>query len=218
MAIAPTELPETDALSASRSVSEGGGGAVWGRRFLWPETVALLAIAVASLGAYLSWPLLPTYDLAHQLLWGYDIVHGRTPELSSFRAPTEHPLTILFGILVAPLGETGQHLAVLTQLVAFVALVAGAYALAGALFGRWVAWATAVLVVSRLDYAALAIRSYLDVAYLALVVWAAALEARRPRRGGVVWVLLIAAALLRPECWMIAGLYAIWLVSDRPRW
>lgn len=187
------------------------------RRFRVPEATALAALGVACVVAYVVWPLQPTYDLAHQLLWAQDLLHGRVPEVASFRAPTQHPLTLALGLILAPLGDVSRNLAVIALLASFVGLVAGAFALAEALFGRWVAWATGLLVVSRLDYAALAIRSYLDVAYLALVIWAAALEARSPRRGGAVWVLLIAAGLLRPEAWLIAGLYAIWIVSARER-
>ena len=49
--------------------------------------------------------------------------------------------------------------------------------------------------------------------FLALVLWAAALEAERPRRGLPVAVLLALAGLLRPEAWMLAGAY--WLWCDR---
>ena len=188
------------------------------RRRRTPELIALSGVALACVAAYVVWPLQPTYDLAHQLLWAHDMLRGQAPEVSSFRAPTQHPLTLALGIALDPLGAAGRNIAVILLLASFVALVAGAFAFAGALFGRWVAWATALLVVSRLDYAALAIRSYLDVAYLALMVWAAALEARSPRRGGPVWVLLIAAGLLRPEAWLIAGLYAIRVVSGEDRW
>ncbi len=182
------------------------------------ELLAVAALVVGCIAAYVAWPVLPTYDLAHQLLWAHDLLHGRAPEVSSFRAPTQHPLSLLLGLALAPLGDVGRHLAVAALLVSFVALVSGTFTLAKELFGRAVAWATGLLVVSRLDYAALAIRSYLDIAYLALVVWAAALEARTPRRGGPVWVLLIAAGLLRPECWLIAALYAVWIVSGGPDW
>jgi hypothetical protein len=37
---------------------------------------------------------------------------------------------------------------------------------------------------------------------VAFVVWAAVLEARRPRRGTAVLVLLGLAGLLRPEAWL----------------
>ncbi|HEU0317915.1 MAG TPA: hypothetical protein VFR49_11335, partial [Solirubrobacteraceae bacterium] len=52
---------------------------------------------------------------------------------------------------------------------------------------------------------------------LAIVVWAAALEAERPRRGTLVFVLLLGAELLRPEAWILAGLYFLWC-ARRASW
>ena len=51
----------------------------------------------------------------------------------------------------------------------------------------------------------------IDIPYLALIVWAVALEIQRPGRGGVVWLLLLAAGLLRPEAWLLLGCYGLWL-------
>jgi hypothetical protein len=59
-------------------------------------------------------------------------------------------------------------------------------------------------------YLSYGIRGYVDLPALALVVWAAALEARRPRRGTAVLVLLTLAGLLRPEAWLLAGAYWLW--------
>ena len=42
---------------------------------------------------------------------------------------------------------------------------------------------------------------------MALVVWAATLEATRPRRGVPVLVLLALAGMLRPEAWFLAAMY-----------
>src|SRR5204863_260671 len=55
-----------------------------------------------------------------------------------------------------------------------------------------------------------AVRAYVDVPFLALVLWAGALEAARPRRGPLVMGLLALAGLLRPEAWVLAGLYWLW--------
>ncbi len=63
---------------------------------------------------------------------------------------------------------------------------------------------------SRFDFAFLAVRGYIDIPYLALVVWAIALEAQQPRRGTAVFALLALAGLLRPEAWLLAGLYFLW--------
>ena len=98
----------------------------------------------------------------------------------------------------------------------FVALIIAGFRFAAALFGEPVGWICALLLLSRLDYGFLAARGFIDVPFLALVVWAAALEAERPRRGGAVWVLLAAAGLLRPEAWLLSGAYALYLMlADR---
>ena len=44
-------------------------------------------------------------------------------------------------------------------------------------------------------------------------MWAAVIEARAPRRHPVVVLTLLAAAgLMRPEAWLLAGLYWLWIV------
>ncbi len=52
-------------------------------------------------------------------------------------------------------------------------------------FGTLVGLAAAALLCTRFDFPFLAARAYIDIPYLAFVVWAAALEAERPRRGTV---------------------------------
>jgi hypothetical protein len=54
-----------------------------------------------------------------------------------------------------------------------------------------------------------------DLVEIALVVWAAVLEARRPRRGAAVLVLLGLAGLLRPEAWLYSLAYWLWLFPAR---
>jgi hypothetical protein len=75
----------------------------------------------------------------------------------------------------------------------------------------------ALLLLTRFDFAFLAARGYIDVPYLALIVWAVALEAARPRRGTPVFALLAAAGLLRPEAWLLSGVYFLWM-SSRATW
>ncbi len=68
----------------------------------------------------------------------------------------------------------------------------------------------ALLLASRLDFAFLAARGYIDTAFLAFVIWAAVLEVQRPRRGLAPLILLSLAGLLRPEAWLLAGIYWLW--------
>ena len=90
------------------------------------------------------------------------------------------------------------------------------YRLGKATFGWVVGLVAALLLLSRLDFPFLAARGYIDIPYLALILWAAALEAQRPRRGGAVWVLLTLAGLLRPEAWLLAGVYGLWIAWGKP--
>ena len=103
----------------------------------------------------------------------------------------------------------------LVTVLSLVALIGGAYALARALFGTAVAAAGALFVGSSFAFLLYAVRAFVDVPFLALVVWAAALEVARPRRGLAPLALLAAAGLLRPEAWVLAGLYWLWCLPGR---
>ena len=180
---------------------------LWRRRRL----VAAVALAAVALVAFAAVPAYSAFDSIYSLAWGQDILHGRLPSFDAYRAPTQHPLWVALTTVLALFGEDGSRLVVGVCVAGFVALVVGGFRLAEAIFGEVVAWVFALLLVSRLDYGFLAARGFIDVPFLALVVWAAALEAEKPQRGGAVWVLLAAAGLLRPEAWLLAGAYAVYL-------
>jgi hypothetical protein len=81
-----------------------------------------------------------------------------------------------------------------------------------AVFGRWPGVLGALFVGSSFAFLLYAARAYVDVPFLAIVLWAAALEARSPRRGRAVMALLAVAGLLRPEAWVLAGAYWLWCI------
>jgi hypothetical protein len=82
-------------------------------------------------------------------------------------------------------------------------------------FGPVVGLVAALLLLSRFFVENLAAQGYLDISYIALVVWALALEVERPRRGPVVFGVLAAAGLLRPDAWVLSGLYWVWCCWPR---
>ncbi len=174
------------------------------------ERAALAGMCVAALVGYLAYPTYPTYDSFYALLWGRDVLHLHLPDFAVYRAPTEHPLAIAFGALCSIFGQGGARLMVLGSILSFVALVAGTYRLGRACFGPVVGVIAALLVLSRFFVENLAAQGYLDITYVALIVWAAELEVRRPRRGVSVLLLLGAAGLLRPDAWVLGGAYALW--------
>ncbi|MFI5005470.1 MAG: hypothetical protein ACHQE6_10705, partial [Solirubrobacterales bacterium] len=178
-------------------------GATWAR-------LGFAALCAGALFGYFAFPTYPTYDSFYALLWGRDLLHLHLPDFSVYRGPTEHPLAIAFGTLCSVFGQTGARLMVLGSIASFVALTAGAYRLARLCFGPLVALLTALLVLTRLFDANLAAQGYLDITYIALIVWATALEVERPRRGTPVFALLLAAGLLRPDAWVLGGVYWLW--------
>lgn len=178
----------------------------------WPK-LGLLALCLAALVGYFAFPTYPTYDSFYALLWGRDLLHLHLPDLGVYRAPTEHPLAIAFGMLCAIFGEGGARLVVLGSIASFVALTAGIYRLTELCFGALVGVLAALLMLTRLFDANLAAQGYLDITYVALVVWATVLEVERPRRGTPVFALLLAAGLLRPDAWVLIGVYWLWCAA-----
>jgi hypothetical protein len=180
------------------------------------EALALAALATAAFAGFVLYPTYPEYDSLYSLLWGREILHGALPSFDAYRAPTQHPLWVAISVPIAALGPEGNRVLLALCVASFVALVAGLYRLGRETFGWVVGLVGALLLLSRLDFPFLAARGYIDIPYLALILWAAALEAARPRRGRAVWILLTFAGLMRPEAWVLAGLYGIRMAWGRP--
>jgi len=174
------------------------------------ERAALAALALAAVVAWAVVPTYPDYDAYHHLVWGRDLLDGATPGFEDPFAPTQHPLYLALAALLSLAGDAADRLLVLVTVLSLVALVAGAFALGRSLFGTASAYLGAIFVGSSFAFLLYAVRAFVDVPFLALVVWAAVLEVRRPRRGLAPMALLAAAGLLRPEAWVLAGLYWLW--------
>ena len=177
-----------------------------------PVAMALLGLLVVLLIiGTIAFPTYTTFDSTYTLLWGREILGGDLPTFDAFRAPTQHPLWLLVGVVFALFGDAADRLLVLATIVSYVFLIAGVYSLGRRSFTVAIGIIAATLVVLRYNYLLLAVRAYLDIPFMALIVWAAAWEVSRPRRGTPVMVLLFLAGLLRPEAWIIAGLYWLYL-------
>jgi hypothetical protein len=152
------------------------------------------------------------YDTEYALLWGNDLIHGRTPDYSVAFAPTPHPLATLVGAIGALFGTSfGEGL---FEVLAFLALgVLGwlVFALGRAWFGTAAGVVAALIVLTREPVFSYGVRAYVDIPYICLLLGALLVETRRPRAGTPVLVLVALAGLLRPEAWLFAGVYALWL-------
>jgi hypothetical protein len=183
-------------------------------RALDGDAIARIAFALLCVGGvigFLVYPTYPNYDSYYSLLWGREVLDLQLPGFEGFRVPTEHPLAIAAGALFSLFGRHGDRLFILAILASFLWLIWGVYRLGRIAFTPLVGGIAAALTLTRFDFGFLAARGYIDIPYMALVVWAAVLEAARPRRGVPVLVTLALAGMLRPEAWVLAGLYWLWL-------
>jgi len=182
------------------------------RAYTWAK-IAFAALCGGALVGYFVFPTYPTYDSFYALLWGRDLLHLHLPDFRVYRGPTEHPLAIAFGMLCSLFGQGGARLMVLGSIVSFVALVAGVYRLGRLCFGPVVGMLAGLLLLSRFFDENLAAQGYLDISYVALLVWAVVLEVEKPRGGRTVFLILMAAGLLRPDAWVLSGVYWLWCVG-----
>jgi hypothetical protein len=179
-----------------------------------------VAVAVAALVRLVYAPWYGNYDVRYALLWARDLLHGHNPDYTAAFAPTPHPLSIAWSFLGLPFGDRAGSAMVLLALVGLGALVWVVFRLGQELFTVWVGAIAALVVLTRPAIVRDALLGYQDVPFAALVIGAVLLEARRPRRGTATLVVLGLAGLLRPEAWVLSGLYVLYLwrgVTPRER-
>ena len=179
---------------------------------------ALLAAGVlAVLAVFLVWQTYPNYDTYYTLVWGKELGDWRLPDYDVFRTPTPHPLSTLVAWALAPFGTASDRILVLASLFGLLAFYAVVYLFTQRLLGRLIALIALAVMVTRTDMQLLALRAMFDLPFYLMVFGAALLELRRPRCGWPVLALLALAGLLRPEAWLLAGVYWLYLAPGTPR-
>jgi hypothetical protein len=154
----------------------------------------------------------PNYDTIYSLLWGRELGEGLSPDRGAVLPPTPHPLAELFGLVTSPLGDGAVDA---TMVVAYLALgLVGylVYRLGSLWFDRPIGAVAALIVLTRAPYLSNGLRAYVDLPYIALVLAALVIETKRPRAGWPVLALLAPAGLLRPEAWLFAVAYWLYLL------
>jgi hypothetical protein len=170
----------------------------------WVAAVTAVLLLVFPLG-------FPNYDTIYALVWGRELAHGVSPDYGSALPPTPHPLTDLIGLVATPLGDGAITL---TMAIAYASLgLIGffVYRLGSVWFDRWIGAVAAAIVLTRAPYLSNGLRAYIDLPFVALCLGALLVEAKRPRAGWPVLALLVPAGLLRPEAWLFAGAYWLYL-------
>ena len=161
--------------------------------------------------------LYPNYDTYYALIWGDEIAHGHLPDYDVFKTPTPHPLFNLYTAVLSLTGGAAIQILLVISLATYVGLLYGVYRMVQLKIGTLVAFFSVLVLLTRSDLMAFAFRSMLDIPFLAMIVWAVVLELMRPRRGLAPLVLLSLAGLMRPEAWLLAGLYWLWLAVGHVR-
>ena len=193
---------------ATASAPAAAPSAPLARRLL-PPVATVVGVAVLLKPIYGPWYL--NYDARYALLWARDALRGLSPEYKADFAPTPHPLETAASLLAVPFGQGGAVLMSWLILLAFGLLVWLTYRLGAELFHPAVGVVAALVVLTRPALERDALLGYQDTAFAVLIVLAVLLEARRPRRGEAVLALLAVAGLMRPEAWVLGGLYFLWM-------
>ena len=173
----------------------------------------LVVVGAAFVAVTVFWAVVPTYpslDSYYALVWGREAFHGHSPTFAGYRAPTHHPLWVLVSGLLSLAGGDADRLLVLVALWCLVLFLWGMYRLGTAQFGPWAGLVGALFAASSFAFLLYAVRAFVDIPFLAAVVWAGALAVRR--RTLATAALLLVAGLLRPEAWVLAGLWWLWSV------
>src|SRR4051812_37496428 len=125
---------------------------------------ASVSIVLAALVALAFAPArLVNYDTEYALLWGNDLVHGRTPDYGVAFAPTPHPLATLVGALGAVPGVAfGEGLLLVLAFLALGVLGWLTYALGRAWFNPATGVVATLIVLTREPILSYGVRAYVD--------------------------------------------------------
>lgn len=159
------------------------------------------------------------YDAGYTLIWGSQLAHGALPSFEALFAPTPHPLSILEGAALSPLGDSAPAGIIWLSIVCFAALTAASFAIGRQLFTKWVGISFALLVVVTQPFLASTLQAVIDVQFLLFVMLAAVFAI--PGRTGTerpmtAMGLLFIAGLLRPEAWALGAAYLVVLLLRKP--
>lgn len=159
--------------------------------------------------------LRPSFDPYGWLVWGRQVLDW---DLNTDGAPSWKPLTFLFTLPYALVGHGAVSLWTVTAVAGTLGGAVFAARIAYRLSGRsprrrgapYVAGAFAAVGLLGMDtYAHLVLIANSDQLNVTLCL--AAIDAHLSRRPRLAFAMIVLAALGRPEVWLFAGLYAVWL-------
>jgi hypothetical protein len=178
-------------------------------RRIAPAAAVVLGVAAVLKVVYDPWYL--NYDARYALLWAQDLVGGFAPEYRADFAPTPRPFQTAVALVLLVFGEGADTALSWFTLLAYGLLGVLAFLVGRRLFSPGAGVVAALVVLTRPAIHRDAVLGYQDLPFAALVFLAVFLEAGRRRRGAPVLGVLALAGLIRPEAWVLGGLYWLYL-------
>ena len=146
-------------------------------------------------------------------MWGRET--GRLA-LDTSSGPSWKPFPVIFTTPLALFGDAAPALWLVVARAGGLLALAGAFALATRLGGRWAGIAAAAVMALSPWWLFNTALGNSEGLLAAAVLWAVVAHlAGRPR---AALVLLTAAGLMRPEVWPFLGAYGFWLRKREPAW
>jgi hypothetical protein len=177
-----------------------------------PRWGLVLAGCVALAAVSLLFGRQPTYDPTAWLIWGREIVHG---DLATTAGPSWKPLPILVTAPAALLGDPAQQqIWLVVARAGALAALALTYRLAWRLEGPVAGAIAALALLLSSGYATRTFRG--DSEGVLVAVALGAVEAHLCGRRRLTFGLIVAATLMRPELFVFAVGYGLWLAWTAP--
>lgn len=175
---------------------------------IWTAVIGLAMVLAASADF-----IFPGIDARFALVWGGELADGYEASFDG-AVPAKHPLTLLFGAVFSLAGPAGARAAYgAVSILSYLFLLYAVFRLGRTVAGRWAGMLAAALVAVQPELVIQGATSGKDLPFAALCMLAAALALEGTERNWVkVMAALIAAGLIRPEAWLLAGLYGLWLL------
>lgn len=167
---------------------------------------AALALAALSLLA----PYALAFDPWAWVVWGREA--GRLA-LDTSSGPSWKPFPVIFTTPFALFGDAAPALWLIVARAGGLLALAGAYALAARLAGRWAGVASAAVMALSPWWAFNTALGNSEGLLAAAVLWAVVAHLGSHHRAALA--LLTAAALMRPEVWPFLGAYGWWLRREQ---
>jgi hypothetical protein len=173
--------------------------------------LALVGVAVVVAAVSLLHPYALAFDPMAWNVWGREI--GRL-QLDTSSGPSWKPFPVLFTTPLALFGSPAPSLWLIVARAGGLLALAGAFALAVRLSGRWAGVAAVAVMVLSPWWAFNTALGNSEGLLAAAVLWAIVAHLSGRRRAALA--LLTAAGLMRPEVWPFLGLYGLWMWRRDP--